>query len=193
MTALTQLFKLNEYVRKHNDSGSDNEEKPVLVWMDMDLYKRVRKLPFLDPYFDRKVIVSPGPFHTVLCALRCLGATIENSGLDSALVEADIYSSITVVQIINGKHHNRAIEAHQIILQVLFDLWIDAFLKANPSIANELTIGLQKIEEACHMGTDVRELHYEMLTLMKRIKVKEKLEEFDHENKKYPMYQWICM
>ena len=83
----------------------DNSE-PTLVWLDMDLYKRVCKLSFLDHQFQDNIIASPGPFHIVLCALRCLGATVDSSSLDGAWIEADLYSSVTVAQILNGKHHN---------------------------------------------------------------------------------------
>ena len=55
------------------------------MWLDMDLYKRVRKLAFLEHQFQDNIIASPGPFHIVLCALRCLGAS---SGLDMAWIEA---------------------------------------------------------------------------------------------------------
>ena len=43
------------------------------------LYKRVRKLPFPDPFFGGKITESPGPLHTVFCALRCVGVMLENS------------------------------------------------------------------------------------------------------------------
>ena len=121
-TSLVQLHKLDQY--KRADKFDKNE--PTLVWLDMDLYKRVRRLCFLDSKFRDNIIASPGPFHIVLCALRCLGATIESSGLDMAWIEAGLYSSVTVA---NGKHHNRTLDAHQTSLQVLFDLWIEAFLK----------------------------------------------------------------
>jgi hypothetical protein len=101
-TALTQLSNLNKLMASDNQ---DNE--PILVWLDMDLYKRVRKLSFLDLQFQGNIITSPGPFHVVLCALRCLGVTLESSGLDEAWIEAGLYSSVTVAQILNGKHHNR--------------------------------------------------------------------------------------
>ena len=57
----------------------------------------------------------------MLCALRCLGRTVEQSGLDEAWAK-DLYRSENVSQIINGKHFNGAIEAHETTLQVLFDL-----------------------------------------------------------------------
>lgn len=37
-----------------------------------------------------------------VCALRSLGKTIEGSGISEAWVEAEMYSSIAVDQIING-------------------------------------------------------------------------------------------
>ncbi len=130
------------------DDKLDNSE-PALVWLDMDLYKRVRKLSFLDHWFQDNIIASPGPFHIILCALRCLGATVESSGLDAAWIEAGLYSSVTVVQILNGKHHNRALDAHQISLQVLFDLWIEAFFEENPTQCQLFLSSMQAVREAC--------------------------------------------
>ena len=48
----------------------------------MDLYKRAIKLQYLDPQYNNKWVLCPGAFHTVICAIRCLGKTIEGSGLD---------------------------------------------------------------------------------------------------------------
>lgn len=81
-TALTQLCNLNRLMAEDNQ---DNE--PALVWLDMDLYKRVQKLNFLDTQFQDNIIPYQGPFHVVLCALRCLGAALESSGLEDAWVE----------------------------------------------------------------------------------------------------------
>ena len=124
----------------------------TLVWLDMDLYKRVHKLSFLDHQFQDNIIPSPGPFHIVLCALQCLGATVESSGLDVAWIEAGLYSSITVIQILNGKHHNRALDAHQISLQALFDLWIEAFFKKTPTLYQKLISLTEVAREACSNG-----------------------------------------
>ena len=70
-----------------------------------------------------------------ICALRCLGVTGEGSGLDTAWVEADLHSSVTVLQIMNDKHYKRANECHMITLQALHDLWLEAFFKEYGQIA----------------------------------------------------------
>ena len=184
MTALLQLHNLNQLMRTEDNS------EPTLVWLDMDLYKRVRKLSFLDHQFQDNIIASPGPFHIGLCALRCLGATVESSGLDGAWVEADLYSSVTVAQIPNGKHHNRALDAHQISLQVLFDLWIEAFFEENPTVYQNFLSLMEAVREACSNGLDVTEAHCQLVSLISTQELEKRLEEFDQKNDKYPMYRW---
>ncbi|KAH3842967.1 hypothetical protein DPMN_116473 [Dreissena polymorpha] len=46
----------------------------------------------------------------------------ENSGIDDLLLKSGLYSDVVCNQIINGSHYNRAMEAHQITLQVFTDL-----------------------------------------------------------------------
>ena len=156
-TALTQLCNLNKL------SAQDNQEnEPILAWLDMDLYKRVQKLNFLDLQFKANIIPSPGPFHIVLYALRCLGATLENSSIDEAWSEADLYSSFTVEQILNGKHNNRALNTCQITLQVLVDLWIEAFREQHPMILNKLISALENVRTSCQKGLDIAQAHHEL-------------------------------
>ena len=87
-TTLNQLSMVNRLVSK--------EDGKLIVTFDMDLYKRVLKLEYLDSQYKDKWVVCPGFFHKSLCALRCLGKTIEGSGSDEAWVEAEMYSTVTV-------------------------------------------------------------------------------------------------
>ena len=123
ITALETLYKLNKLV--YSDNRSPHK---VLVTLDMDLYKKAIKLEYLDEIYSEKWMLSPGGFHIVICALRCLGRTVEHSGIDEVWTRS-LYCNITVTQIINGKHYNHAIQAHEITLEVLFNLWISAFLR----------------------------------------------------------------
>ena len=62
----------------------------------MDLYKRVVKLPYLSDEYKDGWIPHPGQLHTAFCFICCLGNMIENSGIDQAWVEAELYSSVHV-------------------------------------------------------------------------------------------------
>jgi len=56
---------------------------------------------------------------------------------------------VTVSQILNGNHYNRAIEAHQLTLQALFDLWLDKFLEDHPVVGDALVASVKQLTEAC--------------------------------------------
>ena len=103
LTSFMQIHKLNVLTR-----GPDIT-RHMCVWLDMGLYNRVLKVTCLYPeLYEDKWIASPGQFHIVMCALGCLGQTVDRSGLDNAWVDAAICSNDTVMQIINCSHHNRA-------------------------------------------------------------------------------------
>ena len=75
------------------------------------------------------IILRPGELHIVMAQLRSIGAFIENSGIDMAWVESELYGPSTVKQIIDGKHVKRGETAHLVTLQALFILYQEAFLQ----------------------------------------------------------------
>jgi hypothetical protein len=109
LTVLENLSKLNEICCGVNSK--------VLVTFDMDLYKRALKIEHVDPKYKGKWWLLPGAFHTSLCAVRCLGKTVAQSGLDAAWSAAGLYSDVVVNQIIDGGHYSRAVEAHEVTLK----------------------------------------------------------------------------
>ena len=48
------------------------------------------------------IILRPGELHVVMAQLLCIGAYIENSGLDFCRTETDLYRPITVKQILEA-------------------------------------------------------------------------------------------
>ena len=48
----------------------------------------------------------------MMAALRALGTSIENSGIDAAWIKADVYGPATTRQIFNCSHYKRALRAH---------------------------------------------------------------------------------
>ncbi|CAB3982955.1 Hypothetical predicted protein [Paramuricea clavata] len=141
----------------------------------MDLYKRVLKLEYLDFQYKDKWVVCPGAFHMAVCALRCLGKTIEGSGIDEAWVEAEVYSSVTMDQIINGNHYRRALEAQEVTLQVLFDLWIEAFFSERPAVQTSLEACIKQVSKACVLKQGVHEAHFSLIATLESINIDKQL------------------
>lgn len=73
---------------------------PTVITFDMALYEKAVQL--LDARVDlkRKLVPRLGELHAVMAALRALGTSIENSGIDDAWIEADVYGSATTRQIL---------------------------------------------------------------------------------------------
>ena len=140
VTVLENMYKLNKIT-------CPDDRSPVMLTLDMDLYKRALKLEYIsDKYQDA--------FHTSLCEIRFLGKTIEHSGLDESWVISGMYSQVTVNQIVNGSHYNRAVTAHEVTLQALFDLWVDSFFQETPRVMETLNTKLEKMTDACKLTDD---------------------------------------
>ena len=56
----------------------------------MALYEKAVQLLDARPNFKNEIVPRLGELHTVMAALRALGTSIENSGIDDAWIEADV-------------------------------------------------------------------------------------------------------
>ena len=104
------------------------QQRKTIISLDMGLYLPAKKLQMAREDLCH-VILRPGELHVVIADLKTIGAYIENSGIDTAWIEADLYGPCTVKQILEGNHVKRAETAHLVTLQSLFILYQKAFLK----------------------------------------------------------------
>ena len=96
LTVIKQAEEINTVVVGPN--------RKVVITLDMALYERAKKLEMLLEDCKEKWVLHIGEFHTVLCALRVIGSTVEGSGIDDAWITADIYGPVTTRKILEGKH-----------------------------------------------------------------------------------------
>jgi len=126
-------------------------DKKTIITLDMDLYARALKLQTLKPDDFKHMVLRVGEVHTVLCALRAIGSSIEGSGIDDTWIEVGLYGPATARQILEGKHIKRALDAHVITVQALGDLLLEeydesAFEELKP-IA--ITVGISCAQHDC--------------------------------------------
>lgn len=121
---------------------------------DMSIYLIAKKIQQSTEEFQ-ELILRIGTFHLQKNFLRCLGQYIEGSGLDSILIEANVYGSNTLAAILKGTQYNRGIRAHKLMYEALrsiqFSLFIDYIHSSEDDTSNnpiqELVISLQEIRE----------------------------------------------
>lgn len=105
------------------------DDHPTIISFDMALYEKVVQLLDARPDLKHTVVPRLGELHVVMAALRALGASMENSGIDDAWIEADVYGSATTRQILKCTHYKRAVRAHTYSYVALSEMSLEEFFK----------------------------------------------------------------
>ena len=106
--------------------------------------------------------------HTVMAAVREAGNAIEDSGLDEAWSEADIYGPTTTRHILETKHTKRALEAHMIRVQALYDFYVAKFFRDHPDLKGPCVDAAQQLDQICvqHLQQEMLKEQQNMLTIL---------------------------
>lgn len=167
------------------------QQRKTVISLDMGLYIPAKKLQMAREDLSN-IILRPGELHIVMAQLKTIGAFIENSGIDMAWVESDIYGPSTVKQILEGNHVKRAEAAHLVTLQSLFNLYQETFLS---EVADECKEHLMKLanelEDACSRleKGEVEEVHKRMVHAVESMDIMKKMDEFDEQHANNPMFK----
>ena len=87
LTVLTQAQGINAKIM--------GPQRKTIITLDLGLYMPAKKLQMSRNDLSN-IILRPGELHIVMAQLKTIGAYIENSGIDMAWVESDIYGPTTV-------------------------------------------------------------------------------------------------
>ena len=69
-----------------------------------------------------------------MAALRALGTSIENSGIDDAWIESNVYGSSTVRQILQCSLYKRSLQAHIHTYMAMYEIVLEKFFNDNPHL-----------------------------------------------------------
>ena len=97
------------------------------LWWDEGVCRLAEELQLLDPARFGNIFLDLGS-HTEKVMIACCGKYLEDTGIDSILVENELYGPENVNHVMNGGHYVRGIRGMAIILEVLYSLLLDQFL-----------------------------------------------------------------
>lgn len=166
-------------------------DRKTVVSLDMGLYLPAKKLQMARDDL-KHIILRPGELHILMAQLRTIGAFIENSGIDMAWIESDLYGPNTVKQILEGNHVKRGEAAHLVTLQAFFILYQEAFLQHVPESSKTLLKSLAKdLCDACSSseGVQVAEAHQRIVNAVESMEIMKKMKEFDESHENSPMFK----
>ena len=63
--------------------------------------------------------------------------------------KSGLYSKVVVMQLINGTHYDRAVEVHEMTLQVCYEYYLEAFFKSKPNLWDGLIDIIGRLEVSC--------------------------------------------
>ena len=97
------------------------------LWWDEGVCRLAEELQLLDPARFGNIFLDLGS-HAEKVMIACCGKYLEDTGIDSILVENEVYGPENVKHVMNGGHYVRGIRGMAIILEVLYSLLLDQFL-----------------------------------------------------------------
>lgn len=157
------------------------QRRKTIIPLDMGLYMPAKKLQLTCEDLSN-IILRPGELHIVMAQLTTIGAYIEFSGIDMAIVK----------QIIEGNKVKRAEAAHLVTLQCLFNLYQEAFLNQEAGQCKERLMRLAKqLEEACLGGEkrETAEIHEGEVDAVESMDIMKRIAEFDRQYTNNPMFK----
>ena len=72
-----------------------------------------------EPDMFKDIYAMLGAFHYAKVFLRCAGRYIIGSGIDDALVEAEIFGKQTLNTVLTGSHYYRSLQGMLMIVEVI--------------------------------------------------------------------------
>ena len=81
--------------------------------------------------------------------MRREGVSMENSGIDDAWMQADVYGSATTIHILKCNHYKRTRRAHMYSYPALYELALGEFFKEYPNLKDACLEPAEQLDHAC--------------------------------------------
>ena len=143
-TLLTVLMQASQLRRL-----AVGDDHPTIITFDMALYEKVLQLLDARPQLKKIIVPRLGELHAIMAAMRGLGSSIENSGIDDAWIEADVFGASTTRQILKVTHYKRALLAHIYTSTALYEMVFELFFEDKPEQKCATVIAAEEVEAAC--------------------------------------------
>ena len=108
----------------------------AIVTFDLAVAKKAYALVWQYPEKFSKVIVRMGVFHTICSLFGTLGKMMKGSGIAEIIIESGICASGSLDGVMTGKHFNRALRVHELVLEALVRLLLVRFEEVHPRDAS---------------------------------------------------------
>ena len=129
---VTENTKVQHILKLSQEASKEIGQSYTIVTFDLAVVKKAYAIIWQNPQGLDDIIVRMGVFHLTCAYMAALGKSIRGSGFEEILVESGICASGSIAKVLNGKHYNRAIRVHKIVLEALEHLLLQEFEACTP-------------------------------------------------------------
>ena len=126
---ITDYSTVQECLRVAEEATREVGQTYTISTFDLGVCMKALTLIWNDPEKNKNHIVMVGTFHLVCAYFKMVGKKMAGSGLYDVLLEAGLIGSGSVHGVLSGKHYERAMHCHKILLESLERILLDKFLE----------------------------------------------------------------
>jgi len=131
---ITETSTVQHCLRTSMEASGKLKQTYTLVTMDLAAAKIAYDVKWSDPDVYNNVIINLGAFHTMCSYMGSLGKMMAGSGFEELVIEAGICASGSIDRVMSGKHYNRAMRVHVIMVDAVERLLLRAFTGNKPKL-----------------------------------------------------------
>ena len=91
----------------------------IVITFDQAIYAKAQEIIWDTNSEFNNVVVRMGAFHTSMIFMTVIGKRFGDAGLMSLMIESGAVTSGSSAAVLNGKHYNRAIRLHKLVMESL--------------------------------------------------------------------------
>jgi hypothetical protein len=102
-------------------------QKYTFVTFDLAAAKIAFNIVWDNPERFKDVFIHLGAFHIMCSYMGALGKMMTGSGFEETVINSGVCASGSIHQVMSGKHYNRAVRVHKLMVDAIGRLLIDSF------------------------------------------------------------------
>ena len=133
---ITEYKTVQECLRAAEEATREVGQSYVITTFDLGVCMKAFPLVWNSPDKYKSHIILIGTFHLVCAYMKMMGKKMAGSGLSDILLEAGLIGSGSLTGVLSGKHYDRALHCHKLMLECLERLLLAEYL--NETNADDL-------------------------------------------------------
>ncbi|XP_046346792.1 uncharacterized protein LOC124127441 [Haliotis rufescens] len=116
---ITEYKTVQECLRYAENATNEVDQEYIITTFDLGVCMKAYPLVWNNQTKYEKHIILIGTFHLVCAYMKMIGKKMNGSGLSDILLESGLIASGSITGVLSGKHYERAMHCHKVLLECL--------------------------------------------------------------------------